>query len=220
MVASMVRLMPILNSDGKITRLRVSVPRVDVLLDEPGGKYMLEENLPARAGQELRAHRAPSLKKLVRWAMECQSAEELGKKLRRRYQRRNSAGGSRPAAPTPPTRPSSIGCSDRIERGPYLRPKTNVWRAVTRPGSDVQAVIACLPLPPFAAGKHNGPRIAPSGAVIARRPELTNEATPMLAEKFILLMETLKSHASPDGAPRVVSTSPHVPVKLPAASNK
>ena len=49
---------------------------------------------------------------------------------------------------------------------------------------------------------------------------LTNEATPMLAEKFILLMETLKSHASPDGAPRVVSASPHVPVKLPVASNK
>ena len=44
-----------------------------------------------------------------------------------------------------------------------------------------------------------------------------NEATPMLAEKFILLMETLKSRASPDGA-WVVSTSPHVPVKLPAAS--
>ena len=58
------------------------------------------------------------------------------------------------------------------------------------------------------------------GAVIARRPELTNEASPMLPEKFILLMETLKSHASPDGAPRVVSTSLHVPVKLPAASNK
>jgi hypothetical protein len=45
-----------------------------------------------------------------------------------------------------------------------------------------------------------------------------NEATPMLAEKFILLMEMLKNHASPDGAPRVVSASPHVPVKLPAAS--
>jgi hypothetical protein len=41
----------------------------------------------------------------------------------------------------------------------------------------------------------------------------------MLAEKFILLMETLKSHASPDGA-RIVSASPHVPVKLPAAGNK
>ena len=36
----------------------------------------------------------------------------------------------------------------------------------------------------------------------------------MLAEKFILLLETLKSHANPDGSPRVVSTSPHVPVKL------
>jgi hypothetical protein len=47
-----------------------------------------------------------------------------------------------------------------------------------------------------------------------------DEATPMLAEKFILLMETLKSHASPDEAPLVVSTSPHFPVKLPAASNK
>ena len=93
MVASMVRLMPILNSDGKITRLRVSVPRVDVLLDEPGGKYMLEENLPARAGQELRAHRAPRLKTLVRWALECQSAEELGKKLRRRYQRQQQRRG-------------------------------------------------------------------------------------------------------------------------------
>jgi hypothetical protein len=41
----------------------------------------------------------------------------------------------------------------------------------------------------------------------------------MLAEKFILLIETLKSHASPDGSyPRVVSTSPHVAVKLPVNS--
>jgi len=39
----------------------------------------------------------------------------------------------------------------------------------------------------------------------------------MLAEKFFLLLETLKSRGYPDGAPRVVSTSPHVPVKLPAA---
>jgi hypothetical protein len=40
----------------------------------------------------------------------------------------------------------------------------------------------------------------------------------MLAEKFMLLLETLKSHTYPDGSPRVTSTSPHVPVKLPAAS--
>ena len=37
----------------------------------------------------------------------------------------------------------------------------------------------------------------------------------MLAEKFFLLLETLKSHAYPNGSQRVVSTSPHVPIKLP-----
>lgn len=37
----------------------------------------------------------------------------------------------------------------------------------------------------------------------------------MLAEKFFLLLETLISNRHKDGAPRVASTSPHVPVKLP-----
>ena len=37
----------------------------------------------------------------------------------------------------------------------------------------------------------------------------------MLSEKFILVLETLRSHGQADGSPRVVSTSPHVPVKLP-----
>jgi hypothetical protein len=36
----------------------------------------------------------------------------------------------------------------------------------------------------------------------------------MLAEKFFLVLETLKSHAS-DGSPMAVSTAPHVPVKTP-----
>ncbi|WP_315833351.1 hypothetical protein [Bradyrhizobium prioriisuperbiae] len=42
----------------------------------------------------------------------------------------------------------------------------------------------------------------------------------MLAEKFFLLLETIRSHMSdksatyPDGGPRVVSTAPHVPIKL------
>jgi hypothetical protein len=39
----------------------------------------------------------------------------------------------------------------------------------------------------------------------------------MLSEKFFLMLETLKSNTYPDGSARVVSTSPHVPVKLPAA---
>jgi len=37
----------------------------------------------------------------------------------------------------------------------------------------------------------------------------------MLAEKFILLLETIKSHTHPDGGPLVVSTSRLVPVILP-----
>jgi hypothetical protein len=45
-------------------------------------------------------------------------------------------------------------------------------------------------------------------------------ANDMLGEKFILFLETLisanKRDGYPDGAPRVISTSPHVPVKLPS----
>ena len=37
----------------------------------------------------------------------------------------------------------------------------------------------------------------------------------MLAEKFLLLLETLRSRAQPDGGVRVVSSSPHIPVTLP-----
>lgn len=39
----------------------------------------------------------------------------------------------------------------------------------------------------------------------------------MLAEKFFLVLESLirSGRIYPDGSPRVISTSPHVPVKLP-----
>jgi hypothetical protein len=42
-------------------------------------------------------------------------------------------------------------------------------------------------------------------------------ATPMLAEKFILLIETLRSRSHPDGSP---ITSRHVPIELPAKTGK
>jgi hypothetical protein len=41
----------------------------------------------------------------------------------------------------------------------------------------------------------------------------------MLAEKFFLLLETLKSRSYPDGSPRVVSNSPHIAVMLPQGMN-
>jgi len=37
----------------------------------------------------------------------------------------------------------------------------------------------------------------------------------MLAEKFFLVLETLRSFAS-DGSVKVVSTTPHTPIKLPS----
>ena len=42
----------------------------------------------------------------------------------------------------------------------------------------------------------------------------------MLAEKFFLLLEALKRSGDggyADGAPKVVSSSPHLPVKLPVS---
>ena len=42
----------------------------------------------------------------------------------------------------------------------------------------------------------------------------------MLAEKFVLVLETLVSHITdtaqyPDGGPKIVSRARHVPIKLP-----
>ncbi len=48
----------------------------------------------------------------------------------------------------------------------------------------------------------------------------------MLAEKYILLLETLRrslpdrSPGYSDGRPRVVISPPHIPVKLPSESGK
>ncbi len=42
--------------------------------------------------------------------------------------------------------------------------------------------------------------------------------TPMLAEKFFLVLEMLKSFASADGSPIVVSTARHIPITLPPAA--
>jgi hypothetical protein len=43
----------------------------------------------------------------------------------------------------------------------------------------------------------------------------------MLSEKFILLLEAMiRGQTHSDGSPRVVSSSPHVPIKLPGKSGK
>ncbi len=43
----------------------------------------------------------------------------------------------------------------------------------------------------------------------------------MLSEKFFLVLEALRrSDTQPDGSTRVVSTSPHVPIKIPEKTGK
>jgi hypothetical protein len=43
--------------------------------------------------------------------------------------------------------------------------------------------------------------------------------TAMLAEKFLLLLETLRSNIHDDGAPRIISTSPHIAIDLASAGS-
>ena len=57
-------------------------------------KYMEPKDVPALEGTELRRRNAPSLRVLVRLAQQCDSAEQLGKKLRRRYQRQQQLQGT------------------------------------------------------------------------------------------------------------------------------
>jgi hypothetical protein len=45
----------------------------------------------------------------------------------------------------------------------------------------------------------------------------------MLAEKFVLILESLirtQGQTYSDGSPKVVSTSPHIPIQLPTRSGK
>jgi hypothetical protein len=72
-----------------------SAHRAAALVDEE--KHMMEPQAgPRPQGRELRRPRAPSLRYLVRLALRCQSAEEMGRKLKRRFdrqQRRTAAHG-------------------------------------------------------------------------------------------------------------------------------
>ena len=79
------------------------MPLVPCLID--GVRYFKPEDLPASVGEELRpmmrpripqpmrTPRAPSLRTLVRTALRCESAEQLGQKLRRRYDRQKQRRG-------------------------------------------------------------------------------------------------------------------------------
>ena len=91
----MVVIVPELTGYASVRHVAVSLPYAAQLID--GKKYMLPGDVkPPEGGTERRrqrAPRAPSLRVLVRWAVKCQSAEELGQRLKRRYQRQQQRAG-------------------------------------------------------------------------------------------------------------------------------
>jgi hypothetical protein len=80
LLAHMVRLLPHLDTNGRLRRLRISVPLIPGLLD--GMRYAMPDGLPLPQGIELRAMSRPRTKTngrqpprtLVRLAVKCDSA--------------------------------------------------------------------------------------------------------------------------------------------------
>jgi hypothetical protein len=96
---SMVVIVPELTGYASIRHVAVSLPYAAQLID--GVKYMLPGDLkPPEGGTERRRQRAPlapSMRTLVRWAQACDSAEQLGERLKRRYDRQRQRAGLAPA---------------------------------------------------------------------------------------------------------------------------
>ena len=76
----------------------MSLPYASQLIDHV--KYMEPQDVKPPEGdterRRQRAPRAPSIRSLVKLALECQSAEELGQRLKRRYQRQQQRQGLPP----------------------------------------------------------------------------------------------------------------------------
>ena len=111
MQSHMISLVPHLTTNCRIRHVRVSVPLIAALLDNQ--RYYLPDELAPPVGEELRpmfrprittphdgvsrTPRAPSLRSLVKLALECDSAEEMGKKLKQRFERQQQRKGAGPA---------------------------------------------------------------------------------------------------------------------------
>jgi hypothetical protein len=77
---------PMPSGPAGVMLVEVSVPLVPQLLDD--GKYYMDPKcLDDDTAKRRYRHRGPSLRSLVRLAVACDTAEELGKKLKRRFDR-------------------------------------------------------------------------------------------------------------------------------------
>jgi len=91
----MVVIVPELTGYASIRHIAVNLPYASQLIDHV--KYMEPQDVKPPEGdterRRQRAPRAPSMRYLVKLAVKCQSAEELGQRLRRRYQRQQQRQG-------------------------------------------------------------------------------------------------------------------------------
>jgi hypothetical protein len=97
---SMVIVVPEFSTNTTVRYVAVSLPLVPALLDH--AKYLEPQDMPPpetrsrdllRLRQGRATPRAPSLRTLVRWAQKCDTAEQLGEQLRRRYDRQRQRAG-------------------------------------------------------------------------------------------------------------------------------
>ena len=90
----MVGIVPELTGYASIRHIAVSLPYAAQLID--GVKYMephqVQQSTDATERRRYR-HRGPTLRSLVKLAVRCDSAEQLGERLRRRYQRQHQRQG-------------------------------------------------------------------------------------------------------------------------------
>jgi hypothetical protein len=85
MPQAMVILVVELTGNASVRHVAVSLPFVAALVD--GRKYYMPDTVPRPEGYMERAPRGPTLRSLVKLALRCQSAEEMGKQLKRRFDR-------------------------------------------------------------------------------------------------------------------------------------
>ena len=88
----MIVIMPVLSGYASVLHVAVSLPLIPQILDHR--KYLEPADMPPKQSRDLRrmrqTPRAPTLKAMVRLAAKCDSAEELGERLLKRYGRRES----------------------------------------------------------------------------------------------------------------------------------
>jgi hypothetical protein len=93
---SMFTQVSMMSGPANVVRIEVSVPYVAALIADDGKYYMEPKCIEDATERRRYRHRGPTLRSLVRLAVACDSAEELGKKLRRRYERNVQRQGIQP----------------------------------------------------------------------------------------------------------------------------